>query len=247
MPILGTYAGDADNVTDHGSLTGWAPQPLSYGATIHGRRAYCFGPVVDNYGTWGQFIYQSPATLSGQDMGNPTGLTGHMPTNFAPDESQWIQGHLINGECGGRGSMAANLAPISHNINMMHKNYESTVQRLANCGPMLNSQIRMFNPNNIPDSWIIYRTHRLPGPAGQVIPGETPRFPNVPNGVVVSLGIVINGVMQSEAQVTAEFGNDGRPPQKPRWFGAHYYNRRDGASDRQKILAMLGGVELNYV
>jgi len=109
VPINGTYGGNGDNVTDDGSLNGWADQAgNAYGNTIAFRRCYCFGPVVNNWGTWGQLVYDTPANLSGQDLASPTGLTGHMPANNAPDNSKWVQGHLVNGECGGDGGIAAN-------------------------------------------------------------------------------------------------------------------------------------------
>jgi hypothetical protein len=85
-----------------------------YGAQIAGGTAYRFGPLVNGIGTWGQLIYANQNSLSGQDLSNPTGLNGLMPLNPAPDNSNWIQGHLVNGDCGGDGGMARNLTPISH-------------------------------------------------------------------------------------------------------------------------------------
>lgn len=239
MPAGGTYGGNPDTVTDHGSTNGWAAQGGSYGAVIAGRPAYCFGPILNNWGTWGQLIYDQPGNLGAEDLGNPTGLNGVMPGGNAPDNSMWIQGHLVNGECGGAGNLAANLTPISHNINMLHRGYEAVVQRLANAGPLRNSIIRMFNPNGIANCRIIYRTHRLPGPADNV---PVPVFPLVPHGIVVSLGIVINNVMMSAAQVALHFaGVMGGPA----WFANWYYTGA-AAGDRLRIGQMIGGVQFNY-
>ena len=242
MPIGGFYAGDADNVTDDGSINGWAQQGGYYGVQIGGRPAYCFGPVINNFGTWGQFIYDTPQNRGAPDLANPTGLNGVMPGGVAPDNSQWVQGHLVNGECGGAGNININLTPISHNINMLHRGWEAVLQRLANAGALANAMTISFNPNGLANCRLIYRTHSLPGPAG-VLMGPPPHpFPNVPNGIVVSMGVVIGNVMKSAVEVANEFATPYSPAS---WFHQYFYGA-PAASDRAKIISMIGGVEISY-
>jgi hypothetical protein len=241
MPRNGWYdiASNNDNVTDVGNVNGWATVTNGYGAQIAGGTAYRFGPLVNGIGTWGQLIYANQNSLSGQDLSNPTGLNGLMPLNPAPDNSNWIQGHLVNGDCGGDGGMARNLTPISHNVNMAHSAYEGTLQLLVNRGPMTGALTVMFNPNAINNSRLIYRTHALPPPAGPVA-----QIANVPNGLCISLGVVINGAMRNLAQVTAEL-TIPYPQANQRWFGNHFYTLL-GQPDRDRILRMVGGVSIAY-
>jgi hypothetical protein len=252
MPVNGYYdpSTDNDNVTDDGALYGWAGFE-GYGRLYSGgRHAYTFGPLQHHYGTWGQFIYQAgPGSVSEVDLGNPTGLDGHMPLiNPSPDGSNWVQGHLINGECGGKGSMARNLTPIGGNLNAAHRGYEAVIRHLINRGGL----VKYFNPNNIANTRFIYRVHALPPPAG-----TTGNFPHVPAGIVLSLGFVINNVMKSLAEVKNEL--NGRNdiarqsaqrrgiPFTPRWFHSHYYaSSGQGHDYAQKMINMVGGHEINY-
>lgn len=233
MAINSWYQGNQDNVTDDGG--GW--QDLSghaYGNHIAGGIfAYSFGPVINNYGTWGQLIYRNPADLLAADGRNPTGLNGHMPQNPGPYNSNWVQGHLVNGECGGGSNRACFLTPITHGVNMWHAGYEAVLQRLVNRGAAQGAGPQ-FNPNNIPNSYLIYRTHALPPPVDN-------NFQNVPSGLCVSLGIVIDGIMRPEAAVQNEFNGQGMLP----WFANRYYIAH-GAHDRQRILEMIGGTQIAY-
>jgi hypothetical protein len=241
MPRNGWYdvASNNDNVTDANDVNGWATVSNGYGAQIANGTAYRFGPLVNGYGTWGQLIYANQHSLSGADLSTPSGLNGVMPANFAPDNSTWVQGHLVNGECGGDGATARNLTPISHNVNMLHASLEGTLQLLVNRGPMAGSQFIMFNPNGFPNTRLIYRTHALPPPAGVVA-----QLPNIPNGLCISLGIVINGAMMNLAQVTTEL-TQPYPNPNQRWFGNHFYTLA-GTNDRARILGMVGGQSIQY-
>lgn len=236
MPINGWYVGDNDNVTDDGNINGWTDQSGNeYGGhAIAGGDPYRFGNVINHYGTWGQLIYSVQNNLIGQDLAAPDGLNGHMPLNPGPGNSNWVQGHLVNGECGGRGNIDANLTPITGNLNNLHRGYEAVLQRLINRGAADGALAIMFNPNNIANTRLIYRTQGLPPPAGA--------FLNVPNGIVVSIGFVINGVMQNLMNVQNEFQ---LPFGANSWFANRYYIAA-GAIDRQKIIEMVGGVELGY-
>jgi hypothetical protein len=239
MPRLGWYnaANDMDNVTDDGNVNGWATVTPEYGLNIIGGRAYRFGQLTpQGFGTWGQLIYADQASLDGADLSTPSGLTGVMPASPSPDGSIWVQGHLVNGECGGDGQLARNLTPISHNVNMKHASLEGTLQLLVNRGGASGTRNIMFNPNNLANTRLIYRTHALPPPAGSVA-----QLPNLPAGIVISLGFVINGIMMSLAQVTAELTL--QPVGFPRWFGAHFYGN-SGVADRQRIIEMVGGVAI---
>lgn len=233
MPINGWYEGNHDNVTDANDVNGWADQSEhAFGNMIAGGFSYRFGEVISNYGTWGQLIYASPDNLSGADHGNPTGLDNYMPDNPGPDNSNWVQGHLVNAECGGGRDRAAYLTPITHNVNMWHAGYEAVLQRLVNRGEAYGASIQ-FNPHNLPDSRLIYRTHALPPPANS--------FVSVPNGLCVSLGIVIGGSMKTHHEVTGEFTSPG----ETKWFNNRYYGSA-GRNDRDKILEMIGGTSINY-
>ena len=208
MPINGFFA-PGDEVVN-GNANGWADlSGLTYG---NGGNSYDFGYVINNYGTWGQLICVDDTQLAGADLANPSGLNGNMPVNPSPDGSNWVQGHLVNGECGGSGAIDSNLTPISHNVNMWHRGPESVLQRLVRRGAAAGMMARQFNPNNIANSYLIYRTHALPPPNGL--------FVNVPAGIAVSLGVVINNVLQTNAQVTNHFANavGGN-----RWFADAYY------------------------
>lgn len=234
MPSNGWYAGDNDNVTDDGNVNGWGDlSGQAFGNSIAGGLSYRFGPVINNYGTWGQLIYATKNDLEAEDLSNPSGLNGHMPISPGPDNSNWVQGHLVNGECGGSGAKAAYLTPITHNLNMLHAGYEAVLQRLVNRGTASGLTSISFNPNKIANSRLIYRTHGLNPPA--------PGFPNVPKAICVSLGIVISGSMQSETNVRNQFTSPGTI----KWFADRYY-KSEGKSDRDKIIQMIGGVELGY-
>lgn len=237
MSIDGWYEGDQDNVTDNGNVDGWDDQSgRAFGNNIAGGLSYRFGRVIDYYGTWGQLIYENQDDLEVADITNPVGLNQHMPGDPAPGGSYWVQGHLVNGECGGSGLYAAYLTPISHTVNMWHRGYEAVLQRLVNRGTAAGSQIVMFNPNRIDNSRLIYRTQGLPPPAAA-------GFPTVPGGICVSMGFVINGVMQSSDDVQNEFENPG----DDRWFADWYYsNEALAKSDRAKIIEMIGGTEITY-
>lgn len=230
--INGWYGGDPDNVLDDGNINGWADKSTkAYGVTIAGGKAYRFGPRLNNYGTWGQLIYSQPSDLVGPDTGNPSGLNGYMPANPAPDGGIWVQGHLVNGECGGDGSLANNLTPISNGINRWHSGKEAVLKRLVNRGT--SGSARMFNPHGIANSRLIYRTHALP-----------PKSPSTePDGIAVSLGIVINNVMQSETQVQNHFAT---ATGNARWFNDAYYGNGALKADRQTIVELLGGTQINY-
>ncbi|NEN96573.1 MAG: hypothetical protein F6K50_13835 [Moorea sp. SIO3I7] len=235
MPRNGWYTGDSDNVTDDGNVNGWADlSGQAFGNSIAGGLSYRFGSVINNYGTWGQLIYATKNDLAAEDLSNPSGLNGNMPSNPGPGNSNWVQGHLVNGECGGSGNKAAYLTPITGNLNKLHAGYEAVLQRLVNRGSASGSSTISFNPNKIPNSRLIYRTHGLTPPA----PGG---FTTVPKAICVSLGIVINGLMKSEADVQNEFNNPGTT----KWFADRYY-KSEGKSDRDKIIQMIGGVELGY-
>ncbi|MBE9212011.1 hypothetical protein IQ247_04665 [Plectonema cf. radiosum LEGE 06105] len=235
MPVNNWYAGNNDNVTDDGNVNGWSDlSNQAFGNNIAGGFSYRFGPVINNYGTWGQLIYATQNDLRSADFSNPSGLNGHMPNSPGPDDSNWVQGHLVNGECGGRGDEAAYLTPITHNLNKLHRGYEAVLQRLVNRGATSGLPTMSFNPNNIPNSRLIYRTHGFNPPA--------PGFPNVPRAICVSLGIVIEGTMQSENNVLNEFSTGVGVN---RWFADRYYNSQ-GTNDRNKIIEMIGGVELAY-
>lgn len=246
MPMNGWYNinNDADNVMDDGSLNGWADQSTQHynapnGNNVANGRSYRFGPVINYYGTWGQLIYEGQQNLAGADLANPSGLNGRMPANNnIPGNSSWVQGHLVNGECGGSGAIAANLTPITHNLNMLHAGYEAVIQRLVNRGDAAGSSQRMFNPNNIPNTRLIYRTHA-------VAPPVSANHNTVPAGLVISLGFVKNGVMLNQLQMQNEFTNDGSNAANPRLFATRYYTN-DGANDRARILLMIGGVYLGY-
>lgn len=241
MPINGWNAGDADNVVNTGA---WADQsgfPYGFINGVGGANSYNFGPVINHYGTWGQLIYETQASLE-VDNTLLNGLNGHMPANPAPDNSNWVQGHLVNSECGGYGDRPCYLTPISHNINTLEKGHEAIVQRLVNRGALAGSMIISFNPNAIANSYLIYRTQgRLP-PAAGTPPG--PVFPNVPNGIALSLGFIINGIMQTNAQVTNEFATGGTVG--PRWFANRYYGNGDCSGDQAGILILIDGVDIVY-
>ncbi|WP_263063406.1 hypothetical protein [Dickeya dadantii] len=234
MPINGWYTGDADNVMDNGNINGWADQSgLAFGSNLGGGvQSYQFGPVINHYGTWGQLIYINQGSLAAPDWNNPSGLNGWMPVNPAPDNSIWIQGHLVNGECGGQSNHAAYLTPISHNVNMWHAGYEAVLQRLVNRGAATGVTVSQFNPHGLANCRIIYRTQGLPPRAGS----------QVPDGICVSLGIVINGVMKNEAEVAQEFAHGAG---KQRWFADRYYTS-SGKDDRNKIIEMVGGTLVQY-
>lgn len=235
MSINGWYQGNPDNVTDDDNVDGWDDQSTEgYGSQIAGGFSYRFGPVINHFGTWGQLIYSEQDDLMGQDLANPSGLDGQMPDNPGPDGSEWVQGHLLNGECGGDGSIDANLTPITHNINMWHKGCEGVLQLLVQRGAAGN-MVQYFNPNNISNSRLIYRTHALPPPAGA--------FAIIPSGLCVSIGIVIDGMMKSLYDVQNEFDNNVNI--NARWFANRYYGN-DGANHRQKILEMVGGTSVVY-
>lgn len=235
MPIENWYVGNNDNVTDNGNINGWQDRSHNgYGGNdIAGGTPYRFGKVINHYGTWGQLIYANQNNLVGQDFANPTGLNGHMPNNPGPDNSNWVQGHLVNGECGGGGDLASYLTPITNNLNVLHAGYEAVLQRLINRGAAEGAQT-MFNPHNIPNTRLIYRTQGCPPPVGAAFP----------NGIAVSIGFVINGIMQDLAAVEDQLNN---PPQaiNERWFADRYYIA-DGQNDRNRIITMVGGVELGY-
>ena len=227
---------DIDNVTDDGDVNGWVDvSQLDFGQNAPGGCSYRFGPVINHIGTWGQLIFRTPTLLDSADMSNPAGLNGHMPSYPAPGNSFWVQGHLVNGECGGRGSKAAYVTPISHNLNMLHAGYEGVLQRLVNRGDAAGLTQVMFNPNQIINSCLIYRTHAI-------APDSTIAGPDAPAGLVVSLGIVINGIMQSADDIEDEFANGTGAA---RWFGPWYYTS-DSKFHRAKILEMIGGAALGY-
>lgn len=234
MPINGWYAGDADNVTDDGNVNGWADQSQqAFGSQIAGGRSYRFGPTIANFGTWGQLIFAGPNDLAAADWANPSGLDNHMPGDPGPGNSNWVQGHLVNGECGGHGDEAFYLTPITHNVNMWHSGYESVLQRLVNRG-VADGAARQFNPHGLVDTRLIYRTQGLAPP--------TPGFPTVPNGICVSIGFVVNGLMQDLNAVQTEFANGVG---NARWFNNWYYGG-DGANHRARILQMVGGTLVHY-
>ena len=225
MPINGFFA-PGDEVVN-GNANGWADQSgLAYG---NGGNSYNFGFVINNYGTWGQLICVDDTQLAAADWAAPTGLNGHMPANPSPDGSNWVQGHLVNGECGGSGAINSNLTPISHNVNMWHRGPESVLQRLVRRGAAAGMGARQFNPNLIANTWLIYRTQALPPPNGG--------FATVPLGITVSLGVVINNVLQTNAQVTHHFAN---AVGVNRWFAdAYYAGTVAGANLRAGVLALI--------
>lgn len=236
MSINGWYAGNVDNVTDDGNINGWADQSGdAYGDAIAGGTSYRFGPILNHYGTWGQLIYSTQTDLQAQNWNKPTGLNGYVPMNPGPDNSNWVQGHLVNGDSGGSSALDANLTPITHNVNMWHAGYESVIKRLVNRGTATGAAAVQFNPHNLSNSRLIYRTHGLPPPAGT--------FMTVPNGLCVSLGIIINGSMKSEMEVINELNTPG--PIRFRWFADRYYTAA-GRNDRRRIIEMIGGAAIDY-
>jgi hypothetical protein len=241
MPRLGWYdaATNNDNVTDTNNIAGWATVRSAYGNPFFdGAMPYSFGQINNGCGTWGQFIFENKNNLWGKDLSTPSGLDQVMPLGNAPDGSKWVQGHLVNGECGGRGDVAKNLTPISHNVNMRHKSYEAVIQKLVGRGDSQGDYVKCFNHNKIPNTRLIYRTHALQ-PQG----GYTATYPTIPAGIAVSLGFVINGVMQSLADVAAElFWPDKATPQPGvRWFPPDLYNY---AKHKTLIVDMVGGVDI---
>jgi hypothetical protein len=172
-----------------------------------------------------------------------------MPSDPAPGNSNWVQGHLVLGEIGGSGKMAENLIPISHNLNMAHKDYESVIKNLTNRF----GATKYFNPNGIANSRLIYRVHALVPPAGT--PPAT--FPTVPAGIAISLGFVIDGSMKTLQQVKNELNgrnDNGRRSARqrgvafqPRWFHDDYYKTTKGATERaDQIIKMVGGHIIDY-
>lgn len=241
MPINGYSGGSADNVINTGAWADQSGGAYGYINGVGGANSYNFGPVINHYGTWGQLIYTTQQSLYPADIGALNGLNGYMPANPSPDNSNWVQGHLINAQAGGYGSIARNLAPISNNLNQLERGNEAVVLRLINRGALDGSAIISFNPHAIANTRLIYRAQGLPAPAG-IAPG--PVFPNVPRGLALSLGFVINNVMQTEAQVTHEFATGGSV--NPRWFADRYYAGGDCAGDQTIILQLLGGVDFVY-
>jgi hypothetical protein len=229
-----------DNVVDDGAKLGWAGGNSDYGPQFRGgRKMYSFGAKKNSFGTWGQFIFWGDKTGVHQDHGNPSGLNGKMPSGAPPDNSKWVQGHLINGEIGGSGAMADNLVPIGQNLNRAHATYESLIQDLLN----LQGDVSYFNPNKIANTWLIYRVHALPPPAGTHL--------NVPAGIVISLGFVINGRMTKRSEVRRELDgtNDGARATGsmtvPRWFNATLYHSSYQAR-ATLIENMVGGHSITY-
>jgi hypothetical protein len=238
-------AGDADNVTDAGKVWGWGDQSGNqHGAMMpDGKRAYRFGPVIGHFGTWGQLVYRGAGDL-GAGVAAATGLNGHMPANPAPDNNIWIQGHLINSDLGGRGSLASNLTPLCHNVNMGMKKFDNAVKRLVNADGAMTIR---FNPHGIADCRVIYRVHATPPPSGtNPNPGAPHPFPNVPNGVVMSIGIVIGGVFKTEPELQWHLNN--RPLLlADRWFSEGYYAGGGNAllnGDGATLQMLIGGIDL---
>lgn len=225
MPINGYFL-VGDEVVN-GNANGWADQSGdTYG---NGGNSYNFGPVINNYGTWGQLICVDDTQLAAADWAAPSGLNGHMPANPSPDGSNWVQGHLVNGECGGDGALDSNLTPISHKVNMWHKGPESVLQRLVRRGAAAGVTTRQFNPNLIAKTWLIYRTQALPPP--------NHGFATVPLRITVSLGVVVNNVLQTNVQVGNHFAT---AVGVNRWFaGAYYANTVAGTKLRNGVLGLI--------
>lgn len=233
------WATENDTILKDGSADGWDDRSGKAYKVRSGRNhdgtfqkcSYKFGRLRKRIGTWGQLIFSSGKFLDPPELSNPSGLNGRMPTSPSPDGSKWIQGHLINGQCGGRSGDAytCNLTPISHNLNRLHSGCETTLQLLANRGRSAGLSVKNFNPNSIDYSWVIYRTHALEPEAGK----------DYPSGILVSLGIVIGNDLKSIGQVRNHFHSPG----SNKWFSDSMYGNKKQQHD---ICELINGFRLTY-
>lgn len=229
MPINGWCGGVEDNVFNSGV---WADQSgHAYNGPNGNVGDYSFGPLINGFGTWGQINVRNSADLAGAHIGGQTGITAHaMPANPAPDGSNFVQGHLINGDCGGDGASNYCLTPISHNLNMAMKRYEKVLQFFCNRGPYAGSMVVNWNPNMIANTSAIFRAHALAPTGGNAFP----------SGIVISLSMSVNGVRANRYDINQELNQVG----PVRWFSNHFY-QASHTTLRQNMYALIGGVEIS--